>query len=285
MSRSLGKYRVLGGAAALALLSAGLSAGLMAQPAAAKPCYGDCQPGVVRGFGDLRYDAPVGVTDQITVTAANGFYVLTDPAAAIIAGTGCTLVTPHEARCPIGPSPSIRVRALDGDDVVTNATSFPAELNGDPGNDRLIGGSGPDVLIGGAGADVLQGGAGSDTAGYSGPPTSTGVRADLDGATGDDGSADDGPAGARDTIAADVENLEGTNHDDVLIGNAGPNVIDGDGGADRVQGLGGDDQLTAHGNGAIDGGADSDHCVSDIRLGGVAADTFAGCEFTKVITF
>ncbi|MEW9548988.1 calcium-binding protein [Nonomuraea sp. NPDC050783] len=279
-----GKHRLaraLGGGAALALASAAL----FTQPAAAKPCYGDCQPGLVRGSGDLRYDAPVGLDDQITVTAANGFYVLTDPAATITAGTGCALVTPHQARCPIGPSPRIRIRGLDGDDVITNATSFPAELNGDPGDDRLTGGTGGDELIGGAGADLVQGGAGDDTAGYSGPPVGTGVTADLDGATGDDGSAEDGPAGARDTIAGDVENLVGTRFDDVLTGNAGPNVIDGTGGHDRIKGLAGDDRLTARGGGTLDGGANADHCTSDIRLAPEPVDTFVGCETTEVINF
>jgi Ca2+-binding RTX toxin-like protein len=103
------------------------------------------------------------------------------------------------------------------------------------------------------------------------------LRADLDGATGDDGSSEDGPAGARDTIAADVENLEGTRSDDVLIGNAGPNVIDGSGGHDQVQGLGGDDQITA-------GGAGSDFCTSDTRLVPGTPDKFLDRERTVALT-
>jgi Ca2+-binding RTX toxin-like protein len=131
---------------------------------------------------------------------------------------------------------------------------------------------------------VLQGGAGSDTAGYSEVSNRLGVRADLDGATGDDGSSEDGTAGARDTIASDVENLEGTNADDVLIGNAGPNVIDGSGGHDQVQGLGGNDALTADGGGTIDGGTGTDQCTSDTRLVPMAPDSFVGCERTTVLT-
>lgn len=272
---------VLGGVAALAVLPVAL----VAQPAAAAPCYGDCQPGVVRSPGVLKYDAPVGLNDQITVSpATGGLFTITDPAATLIVGPGCTLVTPHEARCAAPSSGTMAVRGLDGDDVITNATGLTARLSGDAGNDQVVGGSGEDTLIGGVGGDVLRGGGGSDTAVYQATPNLLGVRADLDGASGDDGNADDGPAGARDTIAADVENLEGTNFNDVLIGNAGPNVISGGGGSDQIQGLGGDDHLTGEsGTGTLDGGAGGDHCTSDNRSVSAPPYTFVGCEFTLII--
>jgi Ca2+-binding RTX toxin-like protein len=251
---------------------------------AAKPCYGDCQPGVVRGGGGLRYDATVGVNDQITVSLANGLLVVTNPTGTINSATGdCTVVSPHEAHCPVGPAPIIRLRGLDGNDVIKNSTGFSSDQFGGPGNDQLIGGSGDDELTGDTGGDLLQGGGGADTVTYPGTVTQIGVRADLDGATGDDGSADDGPAGARDTIATDVENLRGSNYDDVLIGNAGPNVIDGAGGHDQIQGLGGNDQLTARGGGTLDAGAGTDHCTSDLRLAPEPVDTFAGCETTEIM--
>jgi Ca2+-binding RTX toxin-like protein len=272
--------RVLGTAAALAVLPAVLCA----RPAMAKPCYGDCQPGVVRSAGVLKYDAPVGVDDQITVTAGNGFLTVTDPAATLTAGAGCTLVTSHEAHCAAAVAGLIAIRGLDGDDAITNATGIAADLIGGDGNDRLVGGSGDDTLNGGFGSDLLQGGAGSDTATYSEVANRLGVQADLDGAVGDDGSSEDGPAGARDTIAADVENLEGSHADDVLTGNAGPNVISGSNGHDTIRGLGGDDQLTGRGGGTVDGGANTDHCISDLRGLPVPADTFVGCETTEILT-
>ncbi|MBO2446267.1 hypothetical protein J4573_04145 [Actinomadura barringtoniae] len=272
--------RVFGGAAALAFVPTFIAAA----PAMAKPCYGDCQPGVVRTAGVLKYDAPVGVDDQITIATNASGMTVTDPTATFTAGPGCTMVTPHQAQC--STSFSIAVRGLDGNDTITNATSLPSRLAGGTGNDKLVGGSGDDTLVGESGADVMQGGAGSDTVSYGGAATSVGVTADLDGATGDDGGSDDGPAGARDTIASDVENLEGTTANDVLIGNAGPNVISGgSNGDDQIQGMGGDDQLTAPGGGTINGGAGTDHCVSDIRLFGdnEKPDTFVACETTEVI--
>jgi Ca2+-binding RTX toxin-like protein len=272
--------RVLAGGAALAVLPVMFAA----RPAfAVNGCYGDCQPGVVRSQGSLRYDAPEGVNDTITISAGPGFLTVSDPAAALTAGPGCTLVSTHEAHCSSTNVTSIIVRGLDGNDVITNSTSISSRLAGNDGNDKLVGGSGDDFLVGGLGADVLQGGLGSDTVSYGEQSNRLAVRADLDGATGDDGSADDGPAGARDTIAADVENLEGTISDDTLIGNAGANVIDGNGGRDKIQGLGGNDQLTARGGGTIDGGANTDHCTSDLRLSGTP-DTFVACETTEILT-
>jgi len=274
---------VLSGAGMVGVLPAVLSA----QPAmAAVPgCYGDCQPGVVRSAGVLKYDTLPGRNDQITVAITGGFLTVTNPASTLTAGPGCTLVSSHEARCQAATSVfRISLRGLDGDDTITNSTAIPALIRAGDGNDRLTGGSGDDTLNGGFGSDLIQGQGGSDTATYSEVGNRLGIRADLDGAPGDDGSSEDGPTGARDTIAADVENLEGSGADDALIGNAGPNIIEGSGGHDQVQGLGGDDELTAEGAGTVDGGAGSDHCTSDLRLVPNPPDTFIGCERTDILT-
>jgi hypothetical protein len=257
-----------------------------AQPAlAAVPgCYGDCHPGVVRSNGVLKYDTLAGVNDQITVRVSGGFVQVSNPASTITAGAGCTLLSSHEAQCQAATSVfSLSLRSLDGDDSVVNATSIPSLIRAGDGNDLLVGGSGADTLSGGFGSDVIRGGAGVDTASYGEVANRLGVQADLDGATGDDGSSEDGPVGARDTIAADVEDLLGTGADDVLTGNAGPNVVDGNGGRDQVRGVGGADQLTARGGGTLDGGADNDSCTSDMRLAPTTADIFVNCEQTAVL--
>ena len=253
--------------------------------AATPGCYGGCQPGVVRSAGSLRYDTLPGFDDQVTVRVSDGSLVLDNPASTLTAGPGCTLITTHQARCQAATATfDISVRTLDGNDTITNATAIPSLIRAGDGNDRLIGGSGADTLVGGSGSDTMLGGAGSDTAGYGDMGGRHAVQADLDGATGDDGGSEDGPAGARDTIGADVENLIGAGADDVLTGNPGPNVIDGAGGHDQIRGLGGDDQLTADGGGAIDGGTGADQCTSDTRLVPGAPDTFLGCERTTVLT-
>ena len=73
--------------------------------------------------------------------------------------------------------------------------------------------------------------------------------ADLDGATGDDGST-----GEKDTIGADVENLVGGWGNDTLTGSPAANRIDGGHGSDVIRGGAGNDTLDS-GEG-ITGGVD-----------------------------
>ncbi len=120
------------------------------------------------------------------------------------------------------------------------------ELTGNSGVNRLESGSGDDTLEGAGGADELRGGDGRDTASYVG--AETGVRASLVQAEGNTGDA------AGDTYDS-IENLEGSEFDDVLEGNAGDNLIVGNPGDDVLQAGAGDDTL-AGGAGAdvLDGG-------------------------------
>jgi Ca2+-binding RTX toxin-like protein len=156
---------------------------------------------------------------------------------------------------------AIDTAADDGDDEIVASgpapfdgpLGIPAELNGDDGADRLVGGGvtdtisggpGDDSLFGGGGADVLrgedgrdlvQGSIGADTADYQG--AEAGVRVDLRSAqyqdTGGDGV----------DMLIGVENVVGSDHDDVLTGNNGVNDLDGRKGDDSVTGGGGEDAL------------------------------------------
>ena len=114
-------------------------------------------------------------------------------------------------------------------------------LTGGNGADRLDGGDGADVLEGGAGADELDGGTGSDTAVYR--SSNAAVTVNLG-----DGTFTGGHA-AGDT-AVNVENLEGSDYDDVLTGDSGANHLYGGKGDDVLEGGEGDDRL--------DGGAGVD---------------------------
>ena len=111
-------------------------------------------------------------------------------------------------------------------------------LYGGAGDDTLDGGAGDDLLNGGPGADTLMGGAGDgDTISYGYSPA--GVTINLDDGTARGGNAD------GDTIVDmgdddRVENVIGSEHDDVITGNRYVNSLWGRGGNDELDGLRGE---------------------------------------------
>jgi Ca2+-binding RTX toxin-like protein len=166
----------------------------------------------------------------------------------------------------------------DGNDTVYGGDDRDVVL-GDYGNDTLHGGNGDDELHGengddrvhgdagfdeiwadaiqndgdrdGQGADHYSGGADNDTVVYANY-RSSGVSADPDGVTGDDGAD-----GERDTIATDVEGIRGGQGNDTISGGPGTNFLSGAAGNDTVRGLGGEDYLSGDdGDDIVDGGDD-----------------------------
>ena len=94
------------------------------------------------------------------------------------------------------------------------------------------------LLEGGAGADTLDGGDGIDTASYAGSSSRVDVR--LSGTVVNYGDA------TGDTLA-NIENLIGFAHNDILVGNEQANALTGMAGNDLLWGSSGDDLLTAGG--------------------------------------
>lgn len=124
-----------------------------------------------------------------------------------------------------------------------------ATLIGTAGNDILVGGSfsdslvglgGNDLLEGQLGADTLDGGAGWDTASYF---DNAGVQVYL----WQNYAVDAG--GSVDRLFG-IENVNGSNSADVIVGDSNPNILRGLGGDDRIEG-----QLGAD---TIDGGTGTD---------------------------
>ncbi len=107
-------------------------------------------------------------------------------------------------------------------------------LIGFNGDDNLLGGAGRDILNGGNGADVIDGGDGVDQARYNG--STEGVQINLL-----DGTASGGQA-EGDTLLG-IENLFGSNHDDVLFGDENNNQIFGHNGNDALAANGGISKL------------------------------------------
>ncbi len=159
-----------------------------------------------------------------------------------------------------------RIGGLGGDDTILGGQGNDT-LFGDAGNDTLEGGEGNDTLTGGAGFNVLDGGDGIDTVDYSGE--SEGIYVRLDRGWGTDlsnkalGWTDLTDGIAANTIEHDdlisIENVEGTDFADNIVGDGGNNVIMGLGGADYLAGLGGNDTiLGGDGGDLIDGGTGDD---------------------------
>ena len=155
---------------------------------------------------------------------------------------------------------------LDGgedDDILDGGAHFDMlfggagedELAGGAGDDELDGGAGDDILDGGPGADVLRGGPGIDVADYFWH-SNAGVVVNLHTAAARGGDAEgdrfagqqvieyvDASGNAQQAQISDIENLRGSEHDDVLTGDRGANELNGAGGDDVLEGREGDDRL------------------------------------------
>ena len=149
---------------------------------------------------------------------------------------------------------SLSVNGGDGNDTIdASAVAVGVDLAGGVGNDTLTGGSGNDVLAGGSGNDVLTGTGGTDTIdGGAGNDTNSfqGIGLGVTATVGANG-AGTASYGAINESFTGIENLTGSENDDVLTatGTAG-NILRGEGGDDILAGGGGTD--------TIDGGAGND---------------------------
>ncbi len=140
------------------------------------------------------------------------------------------------------------VEARDGNDIIF----------GEQGQDTLFGENGNDFLVGGLDADILNGGADNDTASYF--TSASPVAVSLTTGTGWAGDA------TGDRLTA-IENLEGSEFEDLLIGDQINNILSGLGGDDLIYGEAGDDWL--------DGGTGSDRLLAgdgNDRLDGQAGE-------------
>ncbi|MBF9035278.1 hypothetical protein HKCCE2091_13615 [Rhodobacterales bacterium HKCCE2091] len=136
-------------------------------------------------------------------------------------------------------------------------------IHGRGGPDGLFGQDGDDILLGGPGGDVLDGGAGIDRAAYW--TAASGVTVNLADPSWNTGEA------FGDNLTS-IEDLQGSNHDDILVGDGGGNRLFGGSGDDTLDGGGGDDVLV--------GGAGSDRFV--FRAG---ADTVTDFSPGDILAF
>ncbi len=156
------------------------------------------------------------------------------------------------------------------------------QLTGDGNSNRLSGMEGDDILAGGGGGDTLIGGSGQDTADYS--ASGEGVNVWLSGSQRDTGAEIAGHgqySDAQGDSLAGIEHIQGSDHDDLLVGNANTNLLWGGEGSDTLRAGGGDDQLVG-GQGAdrLYGGGDKDKLFGgegrDYLSGGSGDDSLLG---------
>lgn len=137
-------------------------------------------------------------------------------------------------------------------------------LVGNGGDDQLFGGNGNDYVNGGIGNDVLNGGAGIDYVDYTngtrdgqafiGATAGVTVNLNLVGAQNTKGAG-------LDTLV-NIENINATNFNDSLTGNASNNVLWGKGGNDQLIGGSGNDTLIGgDGRDTFTGGTGNDKFV------------------------
>jgi Ca2+-binding RTX toxin-like protein len=205
----------------------------------------------------------------------------------IFAGEGCVPANANTLTCGAGAPPLIVITGGDGNDTAAIDPSVPAgvkvRINGNAGDDNLVGGNGEDVLEAGEnynspnfGHDRLEGNGGSDVlyADPGGDALLGGNGNDLlvssvvtcqghvyDGGSGEDtvsyarsndnlrvtlgGSGGPPGCGSADSVLAVNESLEGSDGPDVLVGDGDENSIMGHLGADVLIGKGGSDFIDA----------------------------------------
>ena len=163
-------------------------------------------------------------------------------------------------------------------------SEYDDRLFGDGEGNTLTGRGGDDRLHGGAGNDILDGGEGEDTTSYE--LAGKGVRVNLarEGAQQDfeeehGFTANDNEA--KGDILANIENLEGTLHNDWLTGDSESNTLRGRAGNDRIEGGAGDDFLYGgDDDDTLIGGTGNDELYGraddDILAGGLGADYIDG---------
>jgi Ca2+-binding RTX toxin-like protein len=147
--------------------------------------------------------------------------------------------------------------SVDGAAFLLIGGDGPDQLTGGPGDDTLLGNRGRDRLDGGTGSDFMSGGSERDTVTYEERTNRVFVTLDS--------RPNDGEAGERDNVLADVERVLGGIRGDDLSGDADADTVAGGRGEDLINGRPGLDELV--GGGAPDVVRADDRDPDDVNCG------------------
>lgn len=203
---------------------------------------------ILRGDGGVDYLQGDTGADQHFGGAGNDWAYYVSATAGLTVNLGNTSLNTGEALGDTYDS----IEYLRGSSYADNLSGDNNSnyIRGNGGNDTLDGSGGIDFLAGELGADILNGGSGVDWAYYR--FSTVGVRVDL-GAN----SASGGEA-TGDTFVS-IENVFGSEHNDIITGDAGNNLLRGRNGNDTLNGADGNDYLLGDaGADAMNGGNGSD---------------------------
>lgn len=232
-------------------------------------------------FLDSIVMAGMAGDDVLTINASEKTWETTSPV--LLGGQG------NDELVGSGVGEDVLVDA-DGNDVL-KALAYDDALLNNEGTDTLEGGAGNDLLVssGGCQGDILQGaesgagdGAAQNSASWAQVPSGEpGVVADLETEGDLKGTAGNvysgGPACASGTLGKlrNIDDLEGTNGDDILYGDSHENNLLGRKGKDQLWARGGNDNIEAADGEADQGGGSTgtDTCTLDPVI-----DSFNSCN-------
>jgi Ca2+-binding RTX toxin-like protein len=141
---------------------------------------------------------------------------------------------------------------------------------GTSGNNVLAGTTGDDFFFGNDGADIISGGAGTDTAFYSDSAVGININLAVVGTAASGGSAEG-------DVLSEIENIFGSDENDIISGDDQSNKFEGEYGNDLLQGAGGDDFLDGgFGNDTLVGGTGVDTLDYSARGRSIAANLATG---------
>jgi Ca2+-binding RTX toxin-like protein len=164
-------------------------------------------------------------TDPSSISFADGADILEGGAGADVLDGRDGIDTASYVHSAAGVTVSLTTKAGFGGDAQGDTLTGFENLRGSAFADTLVGDTGSNVLEGGAGADTFYGGAGLDTVSYA--HSAAGVRVSLS-------SGSYGSDAWGDTFNS-IENLIGSDHDDVLRAGPVASTLSGGAGNDTLR--------------------------------------------------